>query len=165
MLTQRDVASHLDMSERNARDVLRHLGIDWKATALDEIRVAYIRDLREKAAGRGGDDQAALTRARTREAEASAELKELQVIERGEQLAEVAEIEPKLLAMVTAAKTELLSLPDALAQELRALYGVEIDASLIEERIHEALTHLASRLEDDLAGDVASAGESVGTAA
>jgi RecB family endonuclease NucS len=49
------VARHLDMSERNLRDVLRGLGIDWPVDSIDSVRVAYIRDLREKAAGRGGD--------------------------------------------------------------------------------------------------------------
>lgn len=164
-LTQKQVAEHLDMSERNARDVLQALRIDWRTTSLDDIRIAYIRDLREKAAGRGGDDQGALTRARVRDHTASAELKELQIMERGGELTEIAETEQKLLAMITAARTELLALPDGLAQELRALYGVEVDAGLIEDRIHDALTHLASRLEDSLAGDVAPDGEGVGAAA
>lgn len=163
--TQLEVARHLDMSERNARDVLHALNIDWRTTPLDEIRIAYIRDMREKAAGRGGDDQTALTRARVRDHTASAELKELQIMERSGELTEITEIEQKLLAMITAARTELLTLPDGLAQELRALYGVEVDAGLIEDRIHDALTHLASRLEDSLAGDVAPDGEGVGTAA
>ncbi len=165
MPTQAEVAEHLDMSERNAREVLNRLDVDWRTASLDEIRIAYIRDLREKAAGRGGDDQAALTRARVRDHLASAELKELQILERSKELVPVAEIEPWLTAMVAAARTEMLALPDALAQELRALYGVDIDASLIEDRIHVALNHLASRLQDDMADDDAPGGEDVGTAA
>lgn len=163
--TQVEVARHLDMSERNARDVLHALNIDWRNTPLDDIRTAYIRDLREKAAGRGGDDQTALTRARVRDHTASAELKELQIMERAGELTEINDTEQKTLAMITAARTELLALPDELAQELRALYGVDVDAGLIEDRIHDALTHLASRLEESLAGDVAPPDESVGTAA
>lgn len=165
MPTQVEIAEHLDLSERRVRDIFQELGLDTRRASLDEVRLAYIRDLREKAAGRGGDDHASLTRARTREAEASAELKQLQILERSKQLVPVAEVEPQLLAMVTAARTELLALPDALAQELRALHGVDVDASLIEDRINVALSHLANRLQDDLAGDVDAGGESVGTAA
>ncbi|SDR38632.1 hypothetical protein SAMN04490186_5887 [Pseudomonas grimontii] len=54
MPTQLEIAEHLDMSERAARDVLKRLNLDWQAVSLADIRTAYIRDLREKAAGRGG---------------------------------------------------------------------------------------------------------------
>lgn len=147
------------ISERVASGVLPAGG------TLGEWLLAYCERLRTEAAGRGGDDQAALTRARTREAEASAELKVLQIMERSRQLVPVAEIEPQLQAMVAAARSELLALPDALTHELRALYGMEIDASLIEDRINVALSHLASRLEADLAGDVEAGGESMGATA
>lgn len=53
MQTQREVADHLDMSERNARDVLKALDLDWQTASLDEIRTAYIRDLRGKPLGAG----------------------------------------------------------------------------------------------------------------
>lgn len=154
MPTQAEIAKHLDMSERNAREVLKSLGIDWTAASIDDIRIAYIRDLRDKAAGRGGDDQASLTRARTREAEASAELKLLQIKEKAGELVPLADIEPMLTAMITAARQELLTLPDKVANDLRALHGVEVDAGLIEERIHAALEHLAGGLQEDGAGDV-----------
>ena len=67
-LTQVEIAKRLDMSERNLRDILLGLKIDHKATNYDDIVIAYIRDLREKAAGRGGNGQVNLTRARSDEA-------------------------------------------------------------------------------------------------
>lgn len=51
--SQQELAEHLDMSERNLRDVLAVLDIDHKRVAQAAIRVAYIRHLRETAAGRG----------------------------------------------------------------------------------------------------------------
>ena len=66
-LTQEQVAQHLDMSVRNCREVLKTLGIDWADSTLDEIRTAYIRDLREKAAGRGGSQVEQLNSARIEE--------------------------------------------------------------------------------------------------
>lgn len=54
------------MSQQAASQLLAEMGIDWKATSLDEIRVAYIRRLREMAAGRAaaGDLDLATERAR-----------------------------------------------------------------------------------------------------
>lgn len=53
--TQQEIAAHLDMSERNLRDVLQAVGLDHKQVPLSTIRIAYIRKLREEAAGRGGN--------------------------------------------------------------------------------------------------------------
>lgn len=124
----------------------------------------YCTKLRDEAAGRGGDDQQSLTRARTREAEASTELKQIQIAEKTGTLVQVGEIEPGLLAMVTAARQELLALPDRLCTELRALHGVDVDPSLITERIHESLQHLSRGLSADSARDVAAGVGGVGTA-
>ena len=125
----------------------------------------YCEKLRDEAAGRGGDDSQSLTRARTAEAVANTELKVLQVKEKAGQLVPVDGIEPLLLAMVTAARTELLSLPDKITNDLRALYGVDIDAALIEEKIYAALAHLAGSLPDIINGHVDEGGERVVTAA
>lgn len=65
--TQIEIARHLDMSDRNLRDVLKNLNLDHKDSSLSDVRVAYIRDLRDKAAGRGGEDQSNLAKARAEE--------------------------------------------------------------------------------------------------
>ena len=54
--TQSEIAEHLDMSDRNLRDVLKMLDLDHKQASLSTIRVGYIRRLREQAAGRMGDE-------------------------------------------------------------------------------------------------------------
>ena len=53
--TQAEIAAHLDMSDRNLRDVLERLGLEHKEAPLSKIRTGYIRHLREQAAGRGAD--------------------------------------------------------------------------------------------------------------
>lgn len=147
------------ISEKVSSGVLRDGG------TIGEWLLAYCERLRLEAAGRGGDDQASLTKARTREAEASADLKLLQIKEKAGELIPLADIEPALTAMITAARQELLTLPDKLANELRALHGVEVDAGLIEERIHAALEHLAGGLQSDGAGDDAPRMPRLGAAA
>jgi len=54
--TQEEIAAHLDMSDRNVRDVLTQLGLDHKEAGMSQVRVAYIRRLREQAAGRMSAD-------------------------------------------------------------------------------------------------------------
>lgn len=64
-LRQIDIAQHLDLSDRSVREFLSLRNIDHKASTLDEIRIAYIRHLREIAAGRAalGDIDLATERA------------------------------------------------------------------------------------------------------
>ena len=51
MPTQREIAEHLDLSTRRVRDLPSDAGISL-TDSLDGIRIAYIRWLRERAAGR-----------------------------------------------------------------------------------------------------------------
>jgi phage terminase Nu1 subunit (DNA packaging protein) len=50
--TQAEIAAHLDISDRRLRELLTEFGLDHKAVPLAEIRVRYLRKLREEAAGR-----------------------------------------------------------------------------------------------------------------
>ena len=58
--TQSEIAEHLDMSDRNLRDLLQVLDLDHKQASLSAIRVGYIRRLREQAAGRAGSEDGGL---------------------------------------------------------------------------------------------------------
>lgn len=58
--TQAEIAEHLDMSDRNLRDLLQMLDLDHKQASLSAIRVGYIRRLREQAAGRAGSEDGGL---------------------------------------------------------------------------------------------------------
>lgn len=53
-LTQEAIAKHLDLSDRSVREFLTVANMDHKVSTLAEIRIAYIRRLREMAAGRAG---------------------------------------------------------------------------------------------------------------
>ena len=164
MPTLKVIGNHLDMSERNAGTICQNLGLNRETSSLDEIRTTYIRDLREKAAGRGGDAQGELVLARIRETNTNADLKELMVKEKAGQLVNVDEIEPQLVAMVTAAKQELLSLPEKVASDVKAIHGIEIDVSLIQERINDSLKQLATSLHANDASDDVESDEAMVTA-
>ena len=164
MASQREVAQHLDMSERNARDVLKALGIDWANSSLDEIRVTYIRDLRSTAAGRGGENQVKLAEQRTRESRLKGDLIELQLAEKSGELVAVGEVEPGVISMVVAARTELLTMADKLRHAIQIEHGIEVSADMINGHIFAALEHLATG-GDDTPGDDGTGEGDVGAAA
>jgi hypothetical protein len=144
MTTQSDIAKHLDLSERRLRDVLGELGINSKAVSLDVIRVAYIRDLRNKAAGRGGDDQGALSKARTKQALADAAMKELQYYRELKLLVPAAEIEPALREWAAVARGEVQNAVEKLLAAIRSQHGVEMDADAVEGILHPAFRAIAA---------------------
>lgn len=53
--TQEEIAEHLDISTRRVRELATEWGIESKTLALSAWRLTYLRQLREKAAGRATD--------------------------------------------------------------------------------------------------------------
>jgi hypothetical protein len=133
MPTQKQIADHLDMSQQAVAELMEKLGIDWKTSALDKIRIAYIRHLRGVASGHRSEDGLDLTRERVMTERVDRELKELQVAEKRGMLINVMQLEPELMNMVGAFRSELLSRDDKLASDIATLYGVQVDVSILNE--------------------------------
>lgn len=89
---QMDVAAHLDLSDRSVREWEPKLGLPPDYTMAD-FRIAYIRRLREEAAGRATDGDLDLASERARLAAAQADKVEMQNAERRGELAPVAAME------------------------------------------------------------------------
>lgn len=142
--TKADIARHLDMSERNLTEVLRGLNIDWRTVHIDDIRTAYIKDLREKAAGRGGDHQIDAAIARTRKDNIAADLMTMTMQEKAGVLVPISRIEPYITSAVIAARQALMSFPKKWVQELKAIKDVDIDELYFETDINDALNQLAT---------------------
>lgn len=157
MPTQKQIAEHLDLSQAEVSKLMGELAIDWRKTPLDEIRVAYIRKLRAVAAGHRSSDGMDLTRERVLTERVDRELKELQLAETRKQLVNLADLEPELLQMVTAFRSDLLTRDDKLKADLDALYGISVDLQVLNDYTHESLSQLA-RYDPERAGVGASAG-------
>lgn len=54
--TQAEIAAHLDISDRRLRELLTEWHLDHKQVPLADIRIRYLRKLREEAAGRAAAD-------------------------------------------------------------------------------------------------------------
>lgn len=164
MPTQTEIAAHLDLSQAEVSRLMAELGMDWKVTALDTIRTAYIRRLRGAAAGHRTDDGQDLIRERVLNERVDRELKELTLAEKRQQLVNVSQLEPALVQMVVAFRTEVQQLPDKIKADIDALHGTDVDLQLLTDHINAALEQLA-RYDPEHAGTGAPIGEADGPTA
>jgi hypothetical protein len=142
-LTQQEIADHLDLAQQNVSELMKKLEIDWRAASLDEIRTAYIRQLRGQAAGHKTDDGLDLVRERVLTERIDRELKQYTLAEKKGQLVNVAQLEPELQQMFAAFRTELLARDDKLKADLDQLHGIDVDIQVLNATTHDALRHLS----------------------
>jgi hypothetical protein len=154
MPTQQQIAVHLDLDQSAVSRLLEKLELAAKTASMDEIRVAYIRQLRAQAAGHKSEDGLDLIRERVLTERIDRELKMLQVAEKRGLLINVDQLEPELMNMVGAFRSELLARDDKLASELSTLYGIDVDVAILNEHTFAALGQLA-RYEPIGQGDAA----------
>ena len=148
MLTQQGIAEHLDLSQGQVSRWLDQLGIDWKLASLDEIRVAYIRELREQAAGRAAAGDLDLATERAGLAKAQREKIEMQNAVTRRELAPVVLIE-EVLAKAGAKVAGILdAIPGMLKRRCAGLTSGDID--LVAAEIARARNMAATVSLDDL---------------
>lgn len=152
MATQQQLAEHLDMSQQQISDIMRRLGINWKAASVDDVRIAYIRHLRGVASGHEASNGDSLTAERILTERVDRELKQLQVAEKKGVLINVEQLEPELINMVTAFRAELLARDDKLKADLDALYGIDLDLQLLNEHTLAALGQLSKYAPEQAGG-------------
>lgn len=134
---------------------LDRLGINWKVATLDEIRVAYIRELREQAAGRAAAGDLDLATERAGLAKAQREKIEMQNAVTRRELAPVVLIE-EVLAKAGAKVAGILdAIPGMLKRRCVALTSDDID--MVAAEIARARNLAASVSLDDLRDDTPAA--------
>lgn len=145
--TQQQVARHLDLSARaiadlQERGVLPHAGRG--GLDLDVCRVAYVRHLREQAAGRGaGYGELDLAAERARLAKEQADSQAMKNSELRGELIPRGDVEPLMCMLTSGVKLRLGSVPSRAAPEVR-LAGSDVEAEeLLRHFIDEALNELA----------------------
>jgi phage terminase Nu1 subunit (DNA packaging protein) len=109
---------------------------------LDVCRDAYIRKLREAAAGRASSGDLDLVAERARLAKEQADAKEMEnAVERGD-LVYIEDVAKQIENQLTKARTRLLAVPTKVAPEAHASATVREVQALIEDAIVEALNEL-----------------------
>jgi len=149
VLSQQDIADHLDMSQQAVSQLLQEIGIDWKSADLGQIRLAYIRRLREAAAGRGGEGAVGeLAAERARLAREQADKIAMQnAVTRGE-LAPVALIEEVLTKAASKVAGVLDAIPGMIRRRVPLLTADDID--LIAGEVAKARNTVAAISLSDL---------------
>lgn len=147
-MTQQEIADHLDLSQGAVSQWLDRLGIDWKLASLDEIRVAYIRELREQAAGRAAAGDLDLATERAGLAKAQREKIEMQNAVTRRQLAPVVLIEEVLAKAGAKVAGVLDAIPSMLKRRCANLVAGDID--LVAAEIAKARNIAAAVSLDDL---------------
>ncbi|WP_257827329.1 MarR family transcriptional regulator [Burkholderia glumae] len=153
MPTQQQIADHLDLDQSAVSRFVDKVRLDYRAVSIDEIRIAYIRHLREVAAGRSSETGIDLVAERAMTERVDREIKLLTLAEKKGQLVNATQLEQAYGLMVGAFQTELLSLSDKLVQELHTLYGVEVDVEWLNEHIYGCLEQLSEYDSDRQRGD------------
>ena len=143
MPTQQQIADHLDLDQSAVSRLVDKLGIDYRQASVDDVRIAYIRHLREMAAGRGSNTGIDLVAERAMTERVDREIKLLTLAEKKGQLVNAEQLERAYGQMVGAFRSDLLSLPDRIAHELRTLYGIDVDVELLNEHINGCLEQMA----------------------
>lgn len=146
MATQQEIADDLGLSRIAVSNALNALGLlkrEWEAMTVADARQRLVRHYTEVAAGRGGEDQYNLTKERARESRLKGDLLQLQIQEKAGALIQSDAVEREWQSLIVAARSELLLLPGKISHEVKSLYGLEIDPSLIEAHVRDALTRLS----------------------
>lgn len=154
---QAEIAAHLDLSDRSVREFLSGSGIDQRTSTLDEIRVAYIRTLREAAAGRAAAGDLDLAAERAGLARAQRERIEMQnSVTRGE-LAPVAALEEVLAKAGSRVAGILDAIPGMVRRRVASLSAADVDliATEIAKARNLAAALRLSDLDDEPASDAA----------
>lgn len=146
MATQAECARHLDLSERRFRELVDETVItpaDRGSYSIDDVRLQYIRHLRETAAGRGGSEaQEAKAGSDARRAAALADKAEIDVAEMRRELIPAEQIADAINAAVMIMKTRVRSVPTKVAPQIGAK-DIVLAERIIRVAIDEALDELS----------------------
>lgn len=158
LLIQKEIAEHLDLSQPAVSGLMDRLGIDWKTSTMDEIRVAYIRHLREQAAGRAASGDLDLATERARLAKEQADKVAMQnAVTRGD-LAPVVMIEEVLTKTAARIAGIFDAIPGLVRRRVPSLRSDEIE--LIAAEIARIRNVVAGMSLADLNDEQAAANES-----
>lgn len=136
MQSQDEIAEHLDISTRKLRDLLTRYNMDHKVSSLGEIRVRYIRDLREKAAGRRDQEaQGTLDQARYRDLMASAQIKEMTLLKDQKLILDREQVREAMDGWVMQSKSEYESSIEKILAMIESQSGNPIDREPINRII------------------------------
>ena len=150
-MSQQDIAEHLDMSQQAVSQLMDQLGMDWRSVDVAEIRIAYIRRLREQAAGRATVGDLDLATERAGLAKAQRERIEMQNAVTRKELAPIALITEVLAKSAAKSAGQFDAIPGMIRRRCPQ-FGADV-IGLIAEEIAKVRNTVASMSLADLKDD------------
>lgn len=165
MTTQAEAGIHLGITDRAVRDLLDKFGMPRKGFDLDELRLAYLHDLRETAAGRSPEDaDYDLTEERARLAYHQANLAEIdEQMKRGDVVPADA-VQRAWDELVTRFRARILSIPTKTSHEFIPLTTMGPIQDTLKRYLWEALEELSKYEPSNAAAPAEESGEPGGPA-
>lgn len=154
MPTQEEIAKHLGISQPAVAGVMKKLGIDWRQASLDDIRLAYIKRLRETAAGHVSAGGLDLVAEKAQTERVVRELKLLELQEKQGELINVEELKEDMTLTVLNFKNLLMARDERLKMTLDSIYGIDVDIGLLNDETYTALGALADLLDGDAKAEI-----------
>lgn len=142
MTTQIEIAQHLDLSTRQIRE-LQSAGVFTKGATLDEARLAYIRRLREQAAGRAATNGLDLISERARLAKMQADKLEIELAAKRGDLISLIEAIKGWSDLVNAFRQKMLTLPIRASESIPGIADRRNAERILTGMVHEALSELS----------------------
>ncbi|WP_460052127.1 hypothetical protein [Sessilibacter sp. MAH2] len=153
-MKQTEIADYLDLSERQLRTVLSRLGLDHRVHSLDDIRIAYIRDLREKAAGREvTDTKERLDLAKAEDAEINTQIKIRQLLREDQLIVLTDDVELLLDTWIMSVRTEFFSAINQIIEQLESKHLINVERKDIDKIIDRATRVISDTNFESIAGD------------
>ncbi|MGF7178427.1 hypothetical protein [Azospirillum doebereinerae] len=155
MATQAEIAAHLDITDRTVRDLKKRGVFNADARSqldLDACRIAYIRHLRERAAGRSSDEAEAegldLVAEKARLAKEQADHYAMRNAEARKELVRIGDYTAAAVSVIEMVKAKLMRIPAKVAKS---------DAKLkvrIADAVEDALDELSlARIAEEAGSD------------
>lgn len=136
--TQRNFAAMVGTSQ-NAIQKLVAADALVKNGTYREWLLAYCARQRAEAGGRAGEDQQALTKARTREALAKAEAQEIANLEKSKVLVATADVEPLMVTMFEGTREQILNELEKAVEHIESKYKISLEEAELVARVRLAL--------------------------
>lgn len=143
MLTQKQVADDLGLSQPTVSNLFASLGVKVEGLTLDDARRLVVKHYQQAAAGRGAGGDYHAQRARSERLKA--DLLEISVQEKARALVPAAAVEQEWTAILVAARTELLQVSEKIDREIHTGAALAAVPALVDQYIRDALMTLANR--------------------
>ena len=134
--------------EKQAVHKLRGKGVLSDEATLARWLLEYCDNLRRQAAGRGGDAQGELTRARIEESRENTRLKQLERLTKEGSLVEADQVAPVMEGWADQVRQDVTGCGGEIIEGIESRYSIELDSELVHGPLRDTLGRARERAQE-----------------